>query len=515
MNSSGDDRKEERTYIAIDLKSFYASVECVELGLDPLNTHLVVADESRTAKTICLAVSPSLKAYGIPGRARLFQVIQRIREVNEERKRHVRGHELTGSSYYADELQAHPEYAVDYLVARPRMAYYIKHSTEIYDVYLQYIAPEDIYVYSIDEVFIDATAYLSTYQMTARELAGTLVRAVYEKTGITATAGIGTNMYLCKVAMDVVAKHVDPDEYGVRIASLDEISYRKLLWDHKPITDFWRVGPGYARKLKQYGMETMGDVARCSIGKETDYHNEELLYRLFGVNAELLIDHAWGWEPCTMEQIKSYKPRKNGFCSGQVLSCPYDVEKARLVVKEMVDGACLDLVDKGMVTDHVTLTIGYDIECLTNPEIRKLYKGPVTIDRHGRRIPKHTHGTIHLERKTSSSRLMTGKVLDFYDREVNPNLLIRRITLYVDDVVKEEELTMQASYEQLDFFTDYKALEAERKKKEEALQKERKLQEAMLSVKKRFGKNAMLKGMSLTEGATARQQNEKIGGHHS
>lgn len=507
---------ENRTYIAIDLKSFYASVECVERGLDPLTTNLVVANESRTEKTICLAVSPSLKSYGIPGRARLFEVVSKVKEVNSQRRYHAPGHKLTGESFDDEELKAHPELAVGYIVAPPRMAYYMKHSTSIYNIYLKYIAPEDIHVYSIDEVIMDVTGYLFTYKMSARELAMTMIQDVLKNTGITATAGIGTNMYLCKIAMDIGAKHVKPDKDGVRIAELDEMSYREKLWSHRPLTDFWRIGRGYAKKLEEHGLYTMGDIARCSIGGPHDFYNEELLYRLFGINAELLIDHAWGWEPCTMADVKAYQPENSSFSSGQVLYCPYSFEKARLVVHEMADAVALDLVDKGLVTDQIILTIGYDIENLTDPERRKKYKGPVTTDHHGRKIPKHAHGTVNLGRKTASSKLITEAVLKKFDEIVNPDLLVRRLTVGVNHVIDEAAAKAEASQpEQLDLFTDYAALEKKRQEEEAALAKERKLQEAMLSVKKKYGKNAILKGMNLEEGATGLDRNNQIGGHNA
>ena len=376
----------QKTYIAIDLKSFYASVECKERNRDPLTTNLVVADKSRTEKTICLAVSPSLKSYGIPGRPRLFEVVQKVKEVNNSRRWKAPNRSFTGSSDDSTELNTNPALEIDYIVAPPRMAYYLEYSTKIYSVYLKYIAPEDIFPYSIDEVFIDATDYLNTYQMTARELAMTMIQDVLKTTGITATAGIGTNMYLCKIAMDIVAKHVEPDENGVRIAELDEMSYRRQLWSHRPITDFWRVGKGYAKKLEEHGLFTMGDIARCSIGKSNELYNEELLYKLFGINAELLIDHAWGYEPCTLEHVKAYKPETNSVSSGQVLHCPYDFDKAKLAVKEMTDLMVLDLVDKGLVTDQVVLTVGYDIENLTDPNRSGKYNGDVTIDRYGRKV---------------------------------------------------------------------------------------------------------------------------------
>lgn len=504
---------ENHIYIAIDLKSFYASVECVERQLDPLSTHLVVADAERTEKTICLAVSPSLKSYGIPGRARLFEVVQRVKEVNLERRSKAPGRQFAGSSYLAPELAEHPEFELSYIIAPPRMAFYIEYSTIIYNIYLKYIAPEDIHVYSIDEVFMDVTHYLKTYGMTPKELASKIIRDVLESTGITATAGIGTNLYLCKVAMDIVAKHVDPDEHGVRIAELDEMSYRRLLWNHKPLTDFWRIGRGYRKKLEAAGLFTMGDIARCSLGRDNDYHNEELLYKLFGVNAELLIDHAWGWEPTTIDLVKAYKPETNCISSGQVLQCPYDSEKGKLIVREMTDSLVLELVEKRLVTDQMTLTIGYDIDNLTNAKIRNNYKGEVTTDHYGRKVPKHAHGTVNLKRQTSSTRLIMDAVMDLYDRIINSELLIRRVTVAANHLVDETQVKESKQFEQLDLFTDYAALEKERKVEEERLSKERRLQEAMLSVKKKYGKNAVLKGISLQEGATAMDRNRQIGGH--
>ncbi|MCR5793465.1 MAG: DNA methylase, partial [Lachnospiraceae bacterium] len=404
----------KRTYIAIDLKSFYASVECVDRGLDPLNTNLVVADTSRTQKTICLAVSPSLKAYGIPGRARLFEVVEKVRQVNERRKVMAPGKQFTGESYIASELKEHPELELSYIAAVPRMGHYIKYSARIFDIYLKYVAPEDMHVYSVDEVFMDVTEYLQVYGMTPYELTRKIIYDVLNETGITATAGIGTNMYLCKIAMDIEAKHTEADENGVRIAYLDEYTYRKKLWNHTPITDFWRVGRGYAKRLKEHGMYTMGDVARCSIGSERDYHNEDLLYKMFGVNAELLIDHAWGYEPCTIAQVRAYKPENNSFSSGQVLQSAYDFKKARVVTHEMADTVALNLVDKHMVTDQLVLTVGYDIESLTNPEIRRKYKGPVTTDHYGRRVPKSAHGSINLTEYSSSSKEIIRAVLELY-----------------------------------------------------------------------------------------------------
>lgn len=467
---------EQRTYIAIDLKSFYASVECVDRGLDPLTANLVVADASRTDKTICLAVSPSLKEYGIGGRARLFEVKQKAR-------------------------------GVDFIIATPRMAHYIEVSSKIYGIYLKYIAPEDIHVYSIDEVFMDVTAYLRSYRMTAHQLAMKMIRDVLSQTGITATAGIGTNMYLAKIAMDIKAKKMPADKDGVRIAELDEMSYRRELWDYRPITKFWRVGHGIAEKLALYGIDTMGKLARMS------ELNEGLLYQLFGVNAELLIDHAWGWEPCTMEAVKAYRPETNSFSSGQVLQSAYDWKKARVVVREMADGMSLKLVSKRLVTDQLVLTIGYDRESLTNPEIHAKYHGEVTTDHYGRQVPKHAHGSARLGCQTSSTRLMTDAVTELFDRIVNKDLLIRRINLTVNHVVSEESVAKDAAPEQLDLFTDYEVLEQQRQKQQAALDKERRMQEAQLKIKQRFGKNAILRGLNFDEGATARERNKQIGGH--
>ncbi|RHV14075.1 DNA methylase [Clostridium sp. OM05-9] len=505
--------EENKTYIAIDLKSFYASVECRERNRDPLTTNLVVADPSRTEKTICLAVSPSLKAYGIPGRARLFEVIQKVREANNARRRNISDHHFTGTSDDSTKLGTDPTLQLDYIIAPPRMALYMEYSTRIYDIYLKYIAPEDIHIYSVDEVFMDVTSYLNIYHMTARELAMMMIRDVLKTTGITATAGIGTNLYLCKIAMDIVAKHIEPDKDGVRIAELDEMSYRRKLWSHKPITDFWRVGQGYAKKLAEYGLYTMGDVARCSVGKANELYNEDLLYKLFGINAELLIDHAWGYEPCTIDQIKAYKPETNSICTGQVLHCPYDFDKTRLVVKEMTDLMALDLVDKGLVTDQIVLTIGYDIDNLTDPARRKKYKGAVTTDRYGRKVPKHAHGTINLKRQTSSTQMLMDAVMELYDRIVDKDLLIRRINITANKLVDEHTVTNDDAYEQLDFFTDYEAVKKQREKEEADLERERHMQEAMLNIKKKYGKNAILKGMNLQEGATAKDRNAQIGGH--
>lgn len=505
--------KKQRTYIAIDLKSFYASVECRERQLDPLTANLVVADESRTEKTICLAVSPALKAYGIPGRPRLFEVVQKVREANARRLANAPGHAFTGSSHDAGQLASSPELSISYITAPPRMAFYMEYSTRIYNIYLKYIAPEDIHVYSIDEVMMDVTGYLDTYRLTPRELAMKMIQDVLSATGITATAGIGTNLYLCKIAMDIVAKHIVPDQDGVRIAELDEMSYRRLLWNHRPLTDFWRIGRGYARKLEEHGLYTMGDIARCSAGKPEEYYNEELLYKLFGVNAELLIDHAWGWEPCTMADIKAYKPASSSIGSGQVLQCPYDYQKARLIVQEMTDLLVLDLVDKGLVTGQMVLTIGYDIDNLTNPAIRKQYHGEIVTDHYGRKIPKHAHGTANLDRQTSSTMLIMGAVLDLYDRIIDKNLLVRRINVTASHVTEEHAAAGPPAFEQLDLFTDYEALEKKQQEEDAKLERERQLQQAMLDIKKKYGKNAILKGMNLEKGAMSKERNQQIGGH--
>ena len=502
-----------KTYIAIDLKSFYASVECRERNRDPLTTNLVVADPSRTEKTICLAVSPSLKKYGLSGRARLFEVIQKVKTANEIRKLKAPNHVFCGSSDDSRELQKKPSLKIDYIIAPPRMARYMEYSTKIYNIYLKYIAPEDIHIYSIDEVFIDVTHYLSTYNMTAHELAMTMIQDILDTTGITATAGIGTNMYLCKIAMDIVAKHIEPDKNGVRIAKLDEMSYRRLLWNHRPITDFWRVGRGYSKKLEKIGLYTMGDIARCSIGKPTDYYNEELLYKLFGINAELLIDHAWGYEPCTMEDVKTYKPETNSISSGQVLHCPYEFDKARLVVKEMTDLMVLDLVDKGLVTNQIVLTIGYDIENITDKNRSQSYKGTVTTNYYGKKVPKPAHGTTNLPKQTSSTTLITNAVMELYDKIVNKKLLIRRINIVANKLVDEHSVKNANKYEQLDLFTDYEILKKQREKENAESEREKRMQNTILDIKKKFGKNAILKGMNLQEGATAKDRNNQIGGH--
>ena len=499
---------EQRTYIAIDLKSFYASVECRERNLDPLTTNLVVADASRTEKTIGLAVSPSLKSFGIGGRPRLFEVVQKINEVNAERR--MKAGKLVGESYDYLELRKNPKLAVSYIVAPPRMAYYMEYSTRIYQVYLKYIAPEDIHVYSIDEVFMDVTNYLQTYKMTPKELAMTIIKDVLKTTGITATAGIGTNMFLCKVAMDIVAKKMPADENGVRIAELDEMSYRKTLWNHRPLTDFWRVGQGYQKKLEAEGFYTMGDIARCSIS-EKGYYNEELLYKLFGKNAELLIDHAWGYEPCTIAEVKKYKPSTNSLSSGQVLHCPYTAEKAKLVTREMADALVLDIVSKGLFTDQIVLTIGYDIENLTDENRKRAYTGEVTYDHYGRAVPKHAHGTHNLSKYSSSTKEILQAVDTLFDKIVNKDLLVRRINLAFCKLLNEEDAKNATPAEQLDIFSILEVKEPE--KKDEYLEKEKKMQLALLDIKDKFGKNAVIKGMNLEEGATAIDRNGQIGGH--
>lgn len=498
----------ERTYIAIDLKSFYASVECVERGLDPLDTNLVVADERRTDKTICLAVSPSLKAFGIPGRPRLFEVRQKVAAVNAQRKYSAPGKKLTGSSHFGSELAASGGLAVDFIVARPQMAHYMKTSTRIYDIYLKYVAPEDIVVYSVDEVFMDVTNYLSIYKLAPRDLAMKIILDVLATTGITATAGIGTNLYLAKVAMDIVAKHIPADENGVRIAELDEMTYREKLWEHRPLIDFWRVGPGYAKKLEARGMHTMGDIARCSV------NNEELLYFLFGKNAELLIDHAWGWEPCTMEAIKAYRPETNSIGSGQVLQSPYEPNKARLVLREMADALSLDLVEKGLVTDQIVVTIGYDAENLTDPVRKKAYKGEVTTDRYGRKVPKYAHGSHNLSGHTSSTSAIMNAAAELFDRIADPALLIRRLNITANNVISEIEANkVKPESEQLDLFTDYAAREKAEEQEKAERESEKNIQKAVIGIKKKYGKNAILKGINFQEGATGKERNSQIGGH--
>ncbi len=498
---------ENRTYIAIDLKSFYASVEAKERGLDPMTTNIVVADPSRTEKTICLAVSPSLKSYGVAGRARMFELIQQVKIANAERKMRAPYRKFKGKSYDNNALKADPSLAIDYIVAPPRMALYIEYSTRIYDIYLRHIAPEDIHVYSVDEVFIDATAYLKVRNMTAYEFAKMLINEVLTETGITATAGIGANLYLCKVAMDITAKKIPADKDGVRIAQLDEMTYRKELWTHTPIRDFWRVGKGISQKLEKYGMFTMGDVALCSL------EQEDLLYKLFGINAELLIDHAWGYEPCTIADIKSYKPQTNSLSTGQVLQCPYDAEKTKLIVCEMADNLALDLVSKKLVTDQFVLVIGYDIENLTDINRRNAYKGEIKIDFYGRQVPKHARGTANIGRQTSSTKLILDAVSELYDRIIDENLLVRRINLTANHVVPEDSVDSSPQNEQLSLFENYEEKEKKRAEEEASLEKERHMQDALVSIKQKYGKNAILKGMNFREGATAKDRNRQIGGH--
>ena len=505
--------EKQRSYVAIDLKSFYASVECAERGLDALTTNLVVADTRRTEKTICLAVSPSLKAHGISGRARLFEVIQAVRKINAKRRAKAPGRRLVGSSSNADELSAHPELALDYVIAPPRMALYLERSTQIYEIYLRHVAPEDIHVYSIDEVFIDVTGYLRTAGMTAHEFAAMLARDVFAQTGITATVGLGTNLYLAKVAMDIVAKHMTADEDGTRIAELDEMSYRHLLWDHRPLTDFWRVGRATARKLDQAGLGTMGDIARCSLGARDARKNEDLLYNLFGVNAELLIDHAWGWEPCTIADVKAYRPESSSLGSGQVLHCPYPFEKTRLVMREMAEQLSLDLVEKGLTTNQVVITVGYDMENLADPKIAAGYDGEVTTDHYGRKVPKHAHGTRHLGRRTQSAKVILDAAMALFDRIVNPALLVRRVNIVALHILVGQEELPVPEVEQLDLFTDCAKLEQERLAEQARLERESRIQQAALSIKRKFGKNALVKGMDLQEDATAMTRNNQIGGH--
>ena len=510
MEKAKIENAKEKIYIAIDLKSFYASVECVERGRDALTTNLVVADASRTEKTICLAVSPSLKEYGIPGRARLFEVVAKVKQVNAQRRNAIKEHSFTGSSDDSIALKKNKTLALDYIVAKPRMALYMQYSTRIYQIYLKYISEEDMHVYSVDEVFLDVTDYLKAYEMTARQLTQKIIQDIYDTTGITATAGIGSNLYLCKIAMDIMAKHEKPDENGVRIAELDELTYRKNLWSHTPITDFWRVGRGYARKLERCGIFTMGDIARCSIGKDGDFYNEELLYKMFGVNAELLIDHAWGYEPCTIAEIKSYTPENNSLGSGQVLKFPYPYEKAKLIVPEMTELLVLDLVEKRLATNQMVLTVGYDIENLKDKE--NAYQGEITTDRYGRKIPKHAHGTANLGLYTTSTQKIIAAVMELFDRIIDPTLFVRRVTLSANHVIAESKVQKEQEFEQLDLFSMLQEKEQNEKEKEQ-LEKERKMQEAIIELKHKFGKNAILKGMNLQEGGTTIERNGQIGGH--
>ena len=502
--------KGRRSYIAIDLKSFYASVECKERELDPMTTNLVVADKSRTEKTICLAVSPSLKSYGIPGRARLFEVMQKVKEVNKRRICMAPGKKFAGVSVDNEEIKLHPELELDYITAVPRMALYMKCSTEIYNIYLKYVAPEDIHVYSIDEVFIDATDYLTTLRCTARQFAMRIILEVLQETGITATAGIGSNLYLSKVAMDIVAKHIPPDRNGVRIAMLNEDSYRRLLWDHRPLTDFWRIGPGYAKKLAQNGLFTMGDIARCSLGKPEELHNEELLYRLFGVQAELLIDHAWGWEPCTIAAIKDYRPKSSSLSSGQVLPEPYPHEKARLIVREMADQLSLELVEKGLVCSQFMLDIGYDAENLSAPAQQRSYHGLTKTDRYGRAVPAAAHGSANLPVPASSARILMQTAAEVFDRIVDFGLSVRRVTVTAAGLLRQEEAQLVGG-DQLDFFGNYAAHQQQKAE----LERELSGQQAIVALRQKYGKNAVLRGMDLQEGATTKGRNGQIGGHRA
>ena len=494
--------------IAIDLKSFYASVECVERRLDPLTTHLVVADPSRTEKTICLAVSPALKRFGIPGRARLYEVVEKVRQINRERL--GKAGAFTRSAYDSRAYASDPSSELAYIVAPPRMRLYEEYSTRIYSIYIRHIAPEDIHVYSIDEVFLDVTHYLHSSGMTPRELAMKLIREVLAETGITATAGIGTNLYLAKVAMDIVAKRVPADRDGVRIAELDERAYREQLWTHRPLTDFWRVGRGYARKLEAAGLMTMGDIARCSLGKKSDYYNEELLYRLFGVNAELLIDHAWGWEPTTIAQIRQYRPAASSLSAGQVLQSPYPCDKTRIIVMEMTELMVLELVEKRLVTKKLTLTVSYDRQSLADGK----YAGPLSTDFYGRTVPKHAHGTANLPKETNSTKKIMAAMLALFDRIIDPALLARRVSISVENVRDEADAAGETPPpEQLDMFTDYAEAERRREAEKKADAQERRLQETMIQIHRRYGKNALLKGISFEEGATTRERNGMIGGH--
>ncbi len=498
----------ESTYVAIDLKSFFASVECVLRGLDPMNVHLVVADESRTEKTICLAVSPALKAWGVPGRPRLFEVIQRVNAINASRLSAAPSHAFIGESCLSSEVKADPSRKLSYLVAPPQMARYVEYSTRIYSIYIKYVSPKDIHVYSIDEVFIDATEYLAASGLSARAFAMQLILDVLRSTGITATAGIGPNLYLSKIALDIGSKHIAPDENGVRISELDEMRYRQLLWNHRPLTDFWRVGPGYARRLEACGLYTMGDVARQSL------LNEDVLYDLFGVNAELLIDHAWGWEPCSIADIKAYKPENSSIGSGQVLTCPYTFEQTLLVVKEMADALALQLVDKHMVTDMIVLDVGFDVSNVSSANIRGAYGGEVKNDRYGRRAPKPAHGSARLSRKTSSSRLITDAAAKLFTSIADPRLMVRRLSIAAANIVDEAEAAHPAEQEeQLDMFTDYEARDKRRAEEDRVLARETKRQRTILEIKKKFGKNAILKGLDLMDCATAQERNGQLGGH--
>lgn len=495
-----------RVYIAIDLKSFYASVECVERKLDPLTANLVVADRQRTEKTICLAVSPSLKQYGISGRARLFEVIAKMKEVNHQRLQKTDWGYFTGESCNDTELKQNRNLKAGFMIASPRMAHYLKWSAKIHQIYLQYVSPDDIHVYSIDEVFMDVTGYLKTYGLSARELARKIIDDVYQQTGITATAGIGTNLYLCKVAMDIVAKHIRPDANGVRIASLNEKLYRQYLWEHRPLTDFWRIGKGYAKKLEELGLYTMADIAKCSLGEKHEFYNEDLLYETFGVNAELLIDHAWGYESCTMKDIKNYKPKQSSIVCGQVLSVPYSYQKARIVVTEMLDALALQLVEKKLVTNQLVIVIGYDKD-------NDREQSETMIDRYGRVLPKYTRGTIHLDRYTSSSHLLVKGGIHWFDQHVKRFLKVRRISITACQIIDEIKTKDIIYHEQMDLFSYDQQNKDDHEKLKQSLEKEKRLQQATLLLKQKYGKNSVLKAMNLQDGATAKERNDTIGGH--
>ena len=512
-----DEGPDRRTFIAIDLKSFYASVECVERGLDPLKTNLVVADPTRTEKTICLAVSPSLKAYGISGRARLFEVVQRVREINSSRRRAIKGAEFSGRSSYDPDVRKDPTLELGYETAPPRMRYYMEYSSKIVSIYLRYVAPEDMHVYSIDEVFMDVTHYLNTYKMSAHDLAMKMVKEVLAETGITATAGIGTNLFLCKIAMDIVAKHIPADEDGVRIAELDERKFREILWDHRPLTDFWRIGPGIARKLEKNGMYTLGDVARCSVGNKNSRYNEDLLYKLFGINAELIIDHAWGYEPCEIADIRSYVPKSTSISSGQVLKCPYTAEKGLLIVKEMAELLSLDLVKKGLVTDQIVLYVGYDIDNFSDKERMQEYQGDIVKDHYGRLVPAPAGGSMNIGHFTSATRVIVSTAAKLYEEIIDMNLLIRRVNIVANHTLTEDEVKeleqKQEEYVQLDLFTDYESEQSEKEQIRKEEEKDKRIQEAVLNIQQRYGKNAILKGMNLEEGAMTAERNGTVGGH--
>lgn len=498
----------KKTYIAIDLKSFYASVECRERGLDPLTTNLVVADATKTEKTICLAVTPALKKYGLSGRSRLYHVVQKVNEINRERRKAIRWKKFTGKAVDENKLEENPFLELDYIAASPRMAYYIEYSTRIVEIYLKYVSAEDMHIYSVDEVFIDATNYLKTMKMTPKEFAKTIIQDVYKTTGITATAGIGTNMYLCKIAMDIGAKHIKPDDDGARIAYLDEKLYRKNLWTHTPITDFWRIGSGYANRLAKLGLFTMGDVANCSVGKRDEFYNEKLLYDTFGINAELLIDHAWGYENVTIKDIKSYKPERKSISNGQVLSRPYTFDEAKTILKEMLYITSLDLVRKGYVTNHLTIYVGYDVE-----NVKTGFKGETKTDFYGRTLPKQARGSINLEYRTTSASHMTKKTMEWFENKVDKNLTIRRFSISADDIVDEKYEETENNL-QINFLEENPEEQVKNKKREKKLlEKEKRLQKATLEIMEKYGKNAILKGINFEEESTYIERNKSIGGH--